>query len=370
MGFALRYAFPMRALLLAFTLTAATAHAQWDIQKSGTTADLRGIASVDGSVAWASGTNGTVIRTEDAGYLWQRCTIPPGAEKLDFRGVQAFDANTAVVMSSGKGGLSRLYKTTDGCQTWKKVFDDPEETGFFDSLHLVTGKQMYLLGDPVGGKFSMYYSADAGSTWYIADDPGLDAPKDAGAFAASNSALANVGPFLIFGTGGPHAAVYAARSKCDTNNQCTMFWEATDTPLAHGAAASGVFSLAGRIATNMSGKMMMTEIAVGGTYDKSDDAAAAAVFTTDGGAHWTLATAQPHGYRSAVSYDRASTTWITVGPNGTDISTDDGRNWRPLRPSPTDAPDADRNWNALSLPFVVGPHGRVGLLNPAALKKP
>jgi hypothetical protein len=43
-----------------------------------------------------------------------------------------------------------------------------------------------------------------------------------------------------------------------------------------------------------------------------------------------------------------------VGPNGTDISTDDGKNWQPLKPSPDDPPDADKNWNALSLPFAVG----------------
>src|ERR1700722_837927 len=96
--------------------------AQWEIQNSGSTADLRGIASVGAGVAWASGSNGTILRTEDGGYLWQRCPIPPGADKLDFRGIQAFDANTAIVMSSGKGDLSRLYKTTDGCQTWKLVF--------------------------------------------------------------------------------------------------------------------------------------------------------------------------------------------------------------------------------------------------------
>ena len=77
----------------------------------------------------------------------------------------------------------------------------------------------------------------------------------------------------------------------------------------------------------------------------------------------------PHGFRSAVAYDAATKTWITVGPNGTDISTDDGRNWRALHPDPAlhEAPDADRNWNALSLPFVVGPHGRIGKLNPKAL---
>jgi photosystem II stability/assembly factor-like uncharacterized protein len=38
----------------------------------------------------------------------------PGAEKLDFRDVEAFDANTAYLLSIGEGETSRIYKTTDG----------------------------------------------------------------------------------------------------------------------------------------------------------------------------------------------------------------------------------------------------------------
>ena len=109
-------------LLLATTLTV---QAQWDIEDSHTTASLRGIHNVGGGVAWASGTNGVVLRTEDGGYLWQTCAIPPDAEKLDFRGIRGFDENTAIVMSSGPGDQSRLYKTTDGCQTWKLLFTNP-----------------------------------------------------------------------------------------------------------------------------------------------------------------------------------------------------------------------------------------------------
>ena len=117
---------------------ASPCHAQWTLETSNTTADLRGIHNVGGGVAWASGTNGTVLRTEDGGYVWQSCTVPPGAEKLDFRGIQAFDANTAIVMSSGTGDLSRLYKTTDGCHSWKLIFTNPDKDGFFDAftLHL------------------------------------------------------------------------------------------------------------------------------------------------------------------------------------------------------------------------------------------
>jgi photosystem II stability/assembly factor-like uncharacterized protein len=113
----------MRLVLLAAALAlTASAQAQFEIQDSHSTASLRGIHSIGQGVAWASGTEGTVLRTTDEGKNWQRCTTPPDAERLDFRGIQAFDQNTAIVMSSGKGDLSRLYKTTDACKTWKLVF--------------------------------------------------------------------------------------------------------------------------------------------------------------------------------------------------------------------------------------------------------
>ena len=113
-------------------------------------------------------------------------------------------------------------------------------------------------------------------------------------------------------------------------------------------------------------------VVVGGDYKKPDDPTGTAAFTTDGGKTWTAATTPPHGYRSSVTYDTPTKTWITVGPNGTDISTDDGRNWRALKPNPKNptSPDKipeDENWNALSLPFVVGPHGRIGILRDGAL---
>src|ERR1700686_1183976 len=148
----------IRALLLltaAAAVATTTAHAQWEIEESHTTASLRGIVNVGAGVAWASGTNGTVLRPEDGGYLWQTCAIPPGAEKLDFRGIQAFDENTAIVMSSGPGDQSRLYKTSDGCQSWTLIFTNSDKTGFWDALQASDPKQMMLFGDPVNGAFQV-----------------------------------------------------------------------------------------------------------------------------------------------------------------------------------------------------------------------
>src|SRR6266704_2825131 len=136
-------------LLLLTSLATKKIQAQFDIEDSNTTASLRGIHNVGGGVAWASGTNGTVLRTEDGGYLWQTCTVPPGAEKLDFRGIQAFDENTAIVMSSGKGDLSRLYKTTDGCQTWKLLFTNPDKEGFWNVIQALNKDVFEIVGDSV-----------------------------------------------------------------------------------------------------------------------------------------------------------------------------------------------------------------------------
>ena len=214
---------------------------QFDLEESHTTASLRGVDSLGGGVAWASGSGGTVLRTEDGGYLWQPCATPKGAEKLDFRGVVGLDASTAVVMASGPGAASKVYRTTDGCQTWKLVFENPDKDGFFDSLRKVTAKQMYLMGDPVAGKFAMFTSQDAGVTWFIADDPGLEAEKGAGAFAASNTSLASVGGTMFFGTGGTAGAtVYTTGGACAGGaTACPLAWKKMAVPLAGGTSGAG-----------------------------------------------------------------------------------------------------------------------------------
>jgi len=385
----------MRHFLIALLLTT-SAHAQWDLQHSGTTADLRGIASVGAGIAWASGTDGTVLRTEDGGYLWQRCTVPPGAEKLDFRGIQAFDANTAIVMSSGKGDLSRLYKTIDGCQTWKLVFTNPDKDGFWDALKMMWPMSGFslesggiLIGDPVDGHFSLFRSVDEGLTWkrwggkqsaFGAENNEKQAlaKKDESLFAASNQSLALWTPDrFLFVTGGPAGArlVYADSSSwcVEMGGTCSIGFSHVTLPTLASSSSAGAFAIAAEKTSYFPLRMMI----VGGDYTKPDQTLGTAVFVSSrDGAHLPLTsyfdvftpTTPPHGYRSAVAYDEATKIWITVGPNGTDISTDDGRNWRALKPGPSDAPDADQHWNALSLPFVVGPHGRIGVLNPAALK--
>jgi hypothetical protein len=374
------------AWLLTLLLAAsAAAHPQWDLEDSHTTADLRGIDNVGSGVAWASGTNGTVLRTEDGGYLWQACSIPPGAEHLDFRGIQAFDANTAIVMSSGKGDLSRLYKTTDGCQTWKLAAKNPNPDGFWDAFqvgdfeeptaNLGEKDRALILGDSVNGQLQLWEWEEGWEERELEPSYEMKGTVDSGeaSFAASNSILQlartpQIDPtwkytFRFASGTAAHSYISIVRyENTPTCEPCRLEAMRVETPMAQNSESAGIFSF--------DFKSDLVGVAVGGDYKKPDDTIRAAAYSEDGGQSWKLSSTPPHGFRSAVAYDAATKTWITVGPNGTDTSTDDGRNWRALHPDPAlhESPDADRNWNALSLPFVVGPHGRIGKLNPHALQ--
>jgi photosystem II stability/assembly factor-like uncharacterized protein len=364
-----------------------SSYAQWEIKESHTTADLRGIANVGQGIAWASGTQGTVLRTTDEGATWQRCATPPDAEKLDFRGIQAFDQNTAIVMSSGKGDLSRLYKTTDACKSWKLLFTNPDKDGFWDAIQFEPGSGNdkgrigHLIGDPVNGRFTELMTYKGGEEWFSTGGPGAEpARAKAGEtiFAASNSAMILIRNSPLFVTGGKTSR--SRTLELHVKHDPTIFWDfiGGSIPLSNGVSA-GAFSVAANLGpdsvadadaakfterpTHMGDKL----VAVGGDYQKPDETRGTAAFTNDGGDHWIAAQTPPSGYRSDVAYDPTTKTWITVGPNGTDISRDDGKNWTALKPTAQDAPDADKNWNALSLPFVVGPKGRTGKLNAKTL---
>src|SRR5260370_14682326 len=120
----------MRIVLL-FLLTLLPACGQWQPQNSGTDVSLRGISAVSDRIAWASGAKGTVLRTVDGGEHWQNVSVD-GAQALDFRDIQAIDAQTAYVLSIGPGEQSRIYKTTDAGQHWNLQFTNDDPKAFYD----------------------------------------------------------------------------------------------------------------------------------------------------------------------------------------------------------------------------------------------
>jgi photosystem II stability/assembly factor-like uncharacterized protein len=340
----------------------------WVMQESGTTAGLRGIYSVDGKVAWASGTGGTVLKTVDGGEHWKKCAVPDATTDgatLDFRGVQAIDDVTAIMLSSGKGATSRLYQTTDGCLIWQLLASNKEKEGFWDAFVLDSGvipakrSTGLMIGDPINGRFPLWTINIRGAVGSV--EPIRNAPrarKTEAAFAASNSCLfVDQGLYIVTGGEKGDRIIRSLSHGADEISWTT--YPSSPIPIGNHTSSSGVFSLAFLEIPNKpphewERRLTRTGIAVGGDYTKPNESIGTAAWTADGGLRWTASTKPPHGYRSSVAWSDELKAWIAVGTNGSDISRDDGKTWEPLD---------DGNWNALSLPFVVGPNGRIARLS-------
>lgn len=311
----------MRALSFAWIIIAAIpavavsdSDPWWSVQTSGLDTNLRGISvryAPDGKhdyVVWASGSNGVILRSTNEGATWKQLSIPGGGD-LDFRDIEAFDAETAYVMSSGDGDKSRIYKTTDGGQTWKLQYSDKRPGFFLDSLACDSRTHCLALSDPMDGKF-LVLSTDDGEHWkeLLRDKMPAALPKEGG-FAASGTSIAicDRGSNYYFGTGG------ATVARVFRSGDHGRSWTAVDTPIASGNASSGVFSVA------CAGVLV---VAVGGDYRDPANAKRVAAYSNDSGASWHVAEHQPGGYRSAVA-DMASGDFVALGPNGTDVSHDE-----------------------------------------------
>jgi photosystem II stability/assembly factor-like uncharacterized protein len=311
----------MRVLWAGSVLIAAFAMPQapsfkWMPLSTGVESRLRGISAVSDRVVWASGANGTVIRTGDGGTTWHRSTVP-GAEKLDFRDIDAVDDNTAYLLSIGPGESSRIYKTIDAGVTWREQFVNRDPGAFFDAMDFWDASHGIAFSDSVKGQFVVLTTHDGGKTWTRVPSSGLpSALPDEGAFAASGTNVATIAPNHAWvGTGA------AAQSRVLRSSDRGRTWRVAPTPLAAGPSA-GIFSIA--FSSQRNG------IVVGGDYKVENGAVDNAAVTSDGGATWTLVKGLS-GFRSLVAYLSADgRSVIAVGPSGSDLSMDGGKTWKPL----------------------------------------
>lgn len=299
----------MRALLASLALGLTTAVTpNWSIHETGVEARLRGISAVSDRVVWASGARGTVLRTIDGGTTWK--TLPvPGAEQLDFRDVDAFDENTACILSIGNGEQSRIYRTSDGGATWTLQLANTDPDVFLDAMAFWSPERGLAFSDSVNGQLVIFSTAD-GKKWTRIPASALPpAVAGEGAYAASGTNVAMIGR--------THAWIGTSRSRVLRTTDGGRTWAVAPTPIPTGEA-SGIFSIAFRDTRH--------GVIVGGDYQKTTDAIDNAAVTTDGGLTWTLAKGLT-GFRSVVTHRPGTTTWYAAGPTGVDVSTNDGRSW-------------------------------------------
>ncbi|HEY4951498.1 MAG TPA: hypothetical protein VIH88_14270 [Candidatus Acidoferrales bacterium] len=328
----------------------------WTVQTSGIDTNLRGVSAavftdshyVPTPVVWASGSNGVILQSKDAGKKWKRISVP-GAETLDFRSIQAFDDQKAYVMSSGDGDKSRIYETTDGGTTWKLQYTDKRKGFFLDALVCTSQIECRAVGDPIDGKFVILRTRD-GETWeQLPTDQMPAALRDEGAFAASGTCLAIYSyEDVYFVTGGPSARLFHS-------SDAGYSWTVSSTPIVSGNASSGIFSIS---------VWEKALVVVGGDYKDIGNPRAVAAYSADQGKTWKLAEKQPGGFRSAVAHIDEKFL-VAVGPNGEDLSEDGGAHWRR-----TDS----LNLNALAVlrydyAWAVGPNGTIARLRSSPIYK-
>ena len=319
----------------------------WHDTATGTTAHFRGLSAVSASTAWVSGytaTDGVVMRTTDGGTTWQDVS-PPGAAGLQFRDIEAFDANRAVAMSIGANPTDfRIYVTADGGQTWNLTFVNAEPAAFYDCMTFFDKKRGLALSDPPDGQhFRIIATDDGGMSWHVT---GLQMPMalpGEAAFAASGECLtSDHGHRAWFGTGG------STQARVFRSNDRGVTWTVAPTAMLVGPTA-GINAIA------FNGQQR--GIAVGGDFAAPTASPDSFARSFDGGSSWNLVPGAPSEYRSGATWLNGHTA-IAVGLTGSDVSTNMGNTWQRFDDGSLDTVDCA----GPTACWASGANGRVAFL--------
>jgi photosystem II stability/assembly factor-like uncharacterized protein len=316
-------------------------------QVSGTNALLIAVSPVTEQVVWASGSQGTWLRTVDGGATWQSGRVR-GADSLQFRDVQGVDASTAYVLSIGSGNQSRIYKTTDAGQHWTLQFTNPDPAGFYDCMDFWDASHGIAIGDAINGQVAMLTTTDGGEHWNRVPPATLPAAQpQEGSFAAS-------GTCVVTRPGGRAwiVASNAAHGRVLHTADYGRSWAVDTLPITT-RSGSGPQSIGFRDDRN--------GFALGGG-NAAQAADILAATTNDGGHTWNVRARPPlqSGVWGGVYVPGARRpTIVAVGPSGAAYSRDDGASWTSI--------DAFNYWSVgFASPragWAVGARGRITKLS-------
>lgn len=277
---------------------------------SGTNTSIRGLSVVSNQVAWVSGSNGYVGKTTDGGISW-KWIKPAGYEKLDFRDIEAFDNQKAIVINAGSPAFILL--TVDGGKTWKETYKNIDSAIFLDGMDFWDKKNGIIFGDPIHHKLQLLKTRNGGLTWVdVSEHLKMEMETGEAGFAASGTTIKAIGNGKVWiTTGGAVAYVYHSNNYGDT-------WNKYPCPILQGENNTGPFSM--DFYNDKKG------IIVGGNYQKDKENLNNVLLSNNGGKDWIKPISPVFGYRSGVTY-LTKDLIIAVGTSGVDLSRDGGLNW-------------------------------------------
>jgi len=306
---------------------------------AGKNTSMRGLSVVSNSVAWVSGSNGQVGKTINGGLTWV-WTQPKGYEKLDFRDIEAFDDQNAIIVNAGSPAY--ILSTADGGKSWKETYKNTDSLIFLDGMGFWNRKEGIIFGDPINAKMQLLKTIDGGLTWKnISDNLKKKMAIGEAGFAASGTTIrtSNDGKVWI-ASGGKVSNIYFS-------SNYGKKWKVYSCPIIQGESSTGPFSI-GFSDTK-------TGVVVGGNYLKDKENINAVLLTKDGGKTWTKPVTPILGYRSAVEHIKGQL-WFATGSSGTDYSTDGGQNWINLSTLNFNAIQKAKNGN---LVLLTGNRGQI-----------
>jgi photosystem II stability/assembly factor-like uncharacterized protein len=317
-------------------------HIQGLTEKPGVS--LRGLSVVSDRIVWVSGSRGHVGKSLDSGRTWQWMQ-PRGFEKRDFRDIEAFDGQTAVIMVVAEPAL--ILITLDGGNTWKTAFIDSSKGMFLDAMEFWNTSSGIVIGDPVNGRFYIGRTFDGGSSWHqVPFDEFPAADSGEACFAASGTNIRKLNRReACFVSGG-------ARSRLFIRDQ------RIDIPFQQGRESAGANSVAVEDDRKLKGGLHM--VVVGGDFAADSLSDKNCFLTKDGGKTWTVPESPPHGYRSCVEF-LTRDHLISCGTTGVDFSVDGGIHWSWISRTGFNVCRKAKKGNQV---FLAGNNGRVARLLP------
>lgn len=292
-------------------------HGQVEIQRFDLLhkVSLRGLSPVNAKICWVSGSEGSVFKTMDSGKTWKDVS-PKAYEELQFRDIEAFGKDTALILSAGLPAV--ICKTTDGGKNWKEVYRNESQGVFFDAMDFWDSQRGMAFSDAPAEHLLILVTKDGGETW--TELPQKNSPKvfpHQGGFAASGTCIKTFGKSsALIGLGGPEATILLT-------NDFGQNWGKAMAPLDFGESSKGVFSID-----------MLNEnigICVGGDYRADSLTTNNMAITQDGGRNWEKIS-HPNltsKYLSSVSFYNEDVIFAT-SRTGIRYSQDAGISWKAL----------------------------------------
>ncbi len=324
-------------ILIIFILASGfTGAQQIRVLTSGQPVSLRGLSVVNDQIIWVCGSGGSVGISTDAGENWKWIHVP-GFEKTDFRDIEAFSDQEAVIMGITEPAV--ILRTTDGGKNWIIALKDSAKSIFLDAMDF-SGDEAILVGDPDKGKIFFARSSNRGKSW-INSASGLETTASGEAFFAASGSNIRFIPEDGFAlvSGGKKSCLYLSTGRYVLN-------------LNQGEQTTGANSIA------INSADPNQAFIVGGDFSHDSSRYGNSLRIQFHPFVQTPPLTPPHGYRSCVEYLN-NKELICCGTTGVDFTNDGGIHWTLISDKGFHVCRKSKTGKSV---FLAGPKGAIALL--------